>query len=305
MPSSAVDSLPAKSSLPQATAPSTDGPRLPDVPLVAIEPTRRFAIDARALWSYRELLYFFVWRDLKVRYKQTVLGVAWVVLQPVLMTLVFTVFLGKLARVPSDGVPYALFVFGGMLPWIFVSGSVVGSANSMVGNANLITKTYFPRVIIPASVICGRLVDFFVSLVVFAVMLVVYNVHFTRNLLILPLVMILMATLALAIGMWTAAVNVKYRDVSAVLPVLVQFWMFTSPVVYPSSLVQDQNLPAVFRLVYNLNPMVGIIENFRAALIGTPVNWWSFGVTTILTLALLIYAFYVFKKLETTFADII
>jgi lipopolysaccharide transport system permease protein len=280
-------------------------PELPDTPLVTIESTRRFRFDARTLWSYRELLYFFVWRDLKVRYKQTILGVAWVVMQPVLMTLVFTVFLGKLARVPSDGVPYALFVFGGMLPWMFVSGSIVGSASSMVGNAHLITKTYFPRVIIPASVICGRLVDFFVSLAVFAVVLLVYNVHLTRNILILPFLLLIMAALALAIGMWTAAVNVKYRDISAVLPIMVQFWMFTSPVVYPSSLVQSQNLPAVFRWVYTLNPMVGIIENFRAALIGTPINWWSLGIATILTLALFIYAAYVFKRLEATFADVV
>ena len=280
--------------------------QLPPKPLTTIAPSKPWSIfDFGELWAYRELLYFLTWRDLKVRYKQTLLGVTWVVMQPLLMTVVFTLFLGKLIRVPSDNVPYALFVLAGMLPWTFISASVVGSSSSLVGSGHLITKVYFPRVIIPASVICGRLVDLLVSFVVFALVLAVYRVPITRQLLLLPLILLLMSILALAIGMWTSAVNVKYRDITALLPVFVQFWMFISPVVYPSSLVQAQNITPVWRWAYAMNPTVGIIENFRAAVLGTPINWQTLAIAAVVTLILFVCACFAFRRLENSFADII
>ena len=279
---------------------------LPSEPLTTIEPSKRWSIfNFGELWAYRELLYFLTWRDLKVRYKQTLLGVTWVVMQPLLMTVVFTIFLGKLVQVPSDNMPYAVFVLAGMLPWIFISASVVGSSNSLVGSGHLITKVYFPRVIIPAAVICGRLVDLLVSSIIFGVVLAVYRVPINRQLLLLPFIALLMALLALAIGMWASAVNVKYRDVSALLPFFVQFWMFISPVVYPSSLVQAQNIAPIWRWLYTMNPTVGIIENFRAAVLGTPINWPTLATATIITVILLVYACHAFRRLETSFADII
>lgn len=280
--------------------------RLPDKPVVTIQPGRAWGIlDVKELWAYRELLYFLTWRDLKVRYKQTALGVAWVVMQPLMMTLIFTVFLGKLARVPSDGSPYPLFVFAGMLPWLFVSTSIITSGTSLVGNTNLVTKVYFPRVFIPAANVCGRLFDFVVSFVVFAGVMVFYHVGLTKSILILPVLVVLMAFLALSIGLWTAAVNVKFRDVSVALPVLVQLWMFTSPVVYPSSIVFSRNIGPVFRWLYSINPMVGIIDNFRAALLGSPFNWPALLSTTVVTIVLFVYATYEFRRLETSFADMI
>ena len=279
---------------------------LPDQPVITIEPGKRWGlVDVRELWAHRELLYFLTWRDLKVRYKQTALGVAWVVMQPVMMTLIFTVFLGKLARVPSDGSPYALFVFAGMLPWLFVSSSITSSTISLVGSSNLITKVYFPRVVIPAAVVCGRLIDFLVSFVVFTGVMLYYHVGLSTNILMLPVIIALMIILTLSISLWASAVNVKYRDVAAALPVLVQLWMFTSPVVYPSSLVLSRNIGTTLRWIYSLNPMVGIIENFRAAILGTPFNWSTLTSAAVLTLALFIYSGYQFRRLEDTFADMI
>lgn len=305
MTSSAIDSLPVEASIPRNAASESSPPELPETPLVIIERDKRLGIDLRVLWGYRELLYFFVWRDLKVRYKQTILGVTWAVMQPLMLTLIFTVFLGYLARVPSNGVPYSLFVFAGILPWTFVSGSLVASGMSLVANANLVTKVYFPRIIVPAAAICGRLVDFIVSLVLFAIVLVFYNVGLTRNIWILPFVILLSTTLSFAVGMWASAVNVKYRDVTAVLPVAVQLWMFTSPVVYPASMIQARNIDPIWRWAYKLNPMVGIIEGFRAAVLGTPIDWPALVTATIVTLVLFVYASYSFRRLEASFADII
>ena len=279
---------------------------LPDHPLVTIVPGKPWGLlDLRELWEHRELLYFLTWRDLKVRYKQTALGVAWVVMQPLMMTLIFTIFLGKLARVPSDGSPYPLFVFAGMLPWLFVSTSIIASTASLVGSSNLITKVYFPRVMIPAAMVCGRLIDFLVSFVVFIGIMIYYQVGLTKNVLMLPLIMALMIVLALSIGIWASAVNVKYRDVAAALPVLVQLWMFMSPVVYPSSMVLSRNIGSVLRWIYTINPMVGIIDGFRSAILGGPFNWFGLLSAAAITLVLFVYAGYEFRRLETTFADMI
>ena len=287
---------------PANTTPQRQAPRpLPDEPVATIGAGRPWwALNLGELWPYRELLYFLIWRDVKVRYKQTALGVAWVVMQPLLSTLVFTVFLGYLARVPSDRVPYPLFAFAGLMPWTFFSSAVTGSGSSIVGSANLITKVYFPRMIIPAASVCGRLVDFFVAFVVLAGLLLYYGVAPTRQLLWLPALIALLTLLAVAVGMWISAVNVKYRDVGVALPVLVQFWMFASPVVYPAILV-----PKEWRWLYNLNPLVGILEGFRSALFGRPLDWAALSFSAGLTLALLVYASYTFRRMEKGFADVV
>ncbi|HEX8501569.1 MAG TPA: ABC transporter permease [Pyrinomonadaceae bacterium] len=277
-------------------------PALPEHPLVVIERGRSTGLGALGdLWHYRELLYFLVWRDLKVRYKQTALGVAWVVMQPLLTTLVFSVFLGLLARVPTDGgAPYPVFVFAGMLPWTFFSGAVATSGNSLVGNSHLITKVYFPRVIIPMAAVGGRLVDFLVSFVVLALLLAFYRIAPTWNLLMLPPLVLLVTLLGLAVGMWASASNVRYRDVAAILPVLVQLWMFASPVVYPLKLV-----PEGWRALYSLNPLVGVIAGFRSAVLGHPFEWGALAFSAAVTVALLAFAALTFRRMEKHFADLV
>jgi lipopolysaccharide transport system permease protein len=276
-------------------------PALPEEPLVIIEPRRGWAkFDLRELWAHRELLYFLAWRDLKVRYKQAVLGVAWVVMQPLLMTLIFTVFLGMLARVPSGGLPYPLLVYTGLMPWTFFSGAVTGSGHSLVTNANLITKIYFPRVLVPAASIGARLMDFGISFIILGGMLIYYRVEPTRSLLMLPLLMVLTTLLAFGVGLLVAALNVKYRDVGVILPVLMQLWMFVSPVIYSSVLV-----PEKWRTLFALNPMVGIIDGFRASLFGSSFDWLAFGISAVITIALLLFAILIFGRLEKSFADII
>jgi lipopolysaccharide transport system permease protein len=288
---------------PNGTAPAAESatPGPPEHPLVVIEQGRDAGLGAlRDLWHYRELLYFLVWRDLKVRYKQTALGVAWVVIQPLLTTLVFSVFLGLLARVPSDGAPYPLFVFAAMLPWTFFSGALAMSGNSLVGSSHLITKVYFPRAIIPMSAVGGRLVDFLVSFAVLVLMLAYYRVEPTWSLLMLPPLVLLLALLALAVGMWASAANVRYRDVAAILPVMVQLWMFASPVVYPLSMV-----PEGWRTLYSLNPMVGVIAGFRSAVLGQAFDWGALAFSAGVTAALLVCAALAFRRMEKHFADLI
>jgi lipopolysaccharide transport system permease protein len=275
---------------------------LPTEPLVVIEPSSAWGVvSLRDLWSYRELLYFSTLRDLKVRYKQTALGVAWVVMQPLLTTLIFTVFLGMLARVPSDrGVAYPVFVYTGLLPWTFFSSAVSSSSASLVGNAQLITKVYFPRMIIPVAAICARLVDFAVAFLIYVGMAIYYHVPVTANILMLPVLILLMTLLALGLGMITSALNVKYRDVGVALPVLIQLWMYVSPVLYPAGLV-----PASLRRLYDLNPLVGILDNFRASLLGGEFNWYALGASAVATCALLAYAAVAFRRVEKSFADVI
>ena len=268
-------------------------------PQVTIERTKSWTgLDPRYLWTYRELLYFLAWRDLKIRYKQTVLGVVWVILQPLLMTVIFTIFLGRLARVPSDNVPYALFAYAGLTIWTFFSGAVLATGNSLVGNAHLITKVYFPRMIIPVATIAARFVDLGVSCVILIGLMVYFRVGIGLRIVMVPFLVLLAALLALGLGMWTSAVNVRYRDVGIALPVLIQLWIFVSPVLYPLSLV-----PPKFQMAYSLNPLVGIIEGFRALLFGGAFNWFAIAVSVFFTLMLLAYAAYVFRNHERTFAD--
>jgi lipopolysaccharide transport system permease protein len=281
--------------------PPQAGTLLPDEPLVVIKPSASWVnLGLRDLWAYRELLYFLTWRDVKVRYKQAALGILWVVLQPLLMTLVLTLFLGKLVRVPSDGLPYPVFVYAGLLPWTFFAGALTSSANSLVASSNLITKIYFPRLIIPGASVGARLVDFGIGFLNLIGLMLYYRVGLSKTILMLPISIVLITLLALGVGMWASALNVKYRDVSVVLPVLTQFWLFASPVMYPSSLV-----PAKYQWVYKLNPLTGILDGFRSALFGKGIDWAALGIATVFTIGLLVYSAYVFRRMEKNFADVV
>jgi lipopolysaccharide transport system permease protein len=247
------------------------------------------------------LLYFLIWRDVKVRYKQTLLGVLWVIIQPVFTTLIFTLFFGVLAGVPSEGVPYPIFVFAGLLPWLFFSNAVTQSSNSLVGSANLITKVYFPRLMIPCAAVGAGLVDFLIAFLVLLGMMLYYSMAFTWNILMLPALILLVTLFALGVGMWLSALNVKYRDVRHATPFILQMWMFASPVIYPPTFV-----PEKWRWMLALNPMTGIIDGFRSAILGQKgFNWSELTVSITVTLALLIYSAYAFKRMEKSFADLI
>jgi len=274
---------------------------LPTQPLVTIQPSKSWsAVDFREVWRYRELLYFLTLRDIQVRYKQTLLGVSWVLLQPLLTTFVFTIFLGVLIRVPSEGTPYVLFVYVGLLPWTFFSAAILSGSNSLVSNAQLINKVYFPRLLIPVSAVAARLFDFGVAFTVLIFLMVYYRVALTWPILLLPVLVALLTLLALGVSLVTSALNVKYRDVGVLIPVLLQLWMYASPVVYPTSLV-----PARWLFIYRLNPLVGLIGSFRAVVLGTEIDWsalaWSVG----LIAALLVYAAFVFRRMEVRFADVV
>jgi len=278
-----------------------DARRLPEEPLVTVGPSSAWrSLNLGEVWAQRELLYFLIWRDLKVRYKQTLLGVAWVVMQPLMMTLVFTVFLGVLARVPSERVPYPLFVLAGLLPWTFFSGAVVGAGTSLISNSHLITKVYFPRLIVPAAAIGGRLVDFCVAFSIIVGMMVYYRVEPAWSLLLVVPLVLLATALALGCGLLLAAVNVRYRDVGVALPVFIQLWMFVSPVLYPTTMV-----PEAWRGIYELNPLVGVVDNFRAALFGGGFNLRALGVTAAVTAVLLVVSAFEFRRVERGIADVI
>jgi len=278
---------------------ASDGPQ---EQLVRIRPSRGWvALDLKDLWVYRELLYFLTWRDIKVRYKQTVLGASWAIIQPLFTMLLFTLFFGKLAHIPSDGVPYPIFAYAGLLPWTFFSNAVTNSGNSLVGSSNLITKVYFPRMIIPGAAVAAGLVDFAIAFIILIVLMIYYGVALTSNILMLPVLVLLLTLLAIGVGMWTSALNVKYRDIRYALPFVIQLWLFASPVIYPASL-----MPRKWRWVLWLNPLTGIIEGFRSALLGTnPFDWTALGLSAALTLGVLIYAAYTFRRMEKVFADIV
>ncbi len=276
---------------------------LPTDPTVAlIEPARGWwRLDLRALWEYRELLYFLVWRDVKVRYKQTVLGVAWAVLQPLLTMVVFSAVFGSFAKIPSDGVPYPIFAYVALLPWNYFSGAFSRSGQSLVGSANLITKVYFPRLIVPISAALAGLVDFAIAFVILLGMMLFYGIRPTAALWTLPLFILLAIVTALAVGLWLAALNVKYRDVGYIIPFLAQLWLYASPVAYPTSLVPER-----WRLLYSLNPMAGVIDGFRWALLGTAtLDWRVLAVSTLIVLLILLSGLAYFNRTEETFADVI
>jgi len=274
---------------------------LPSKPLIKIRASKRWTpLDLREIWAHRELLYFLVWRDLKVRYKQTLLGVSWVILQPILMTLVFAVFLGKIARVPSGNVPYVLFLYSGLLPWTFFTNAVATSSHSLIASAEMITKVYFPRSLVPLAAVLVRLSDFLVASLILFVLMVYYGRAFTSAMLLVPFLVLHLTLLALSLGLLFAALNVKYRDIGTVLPVLLQLWLFASPVIYPTTFV-----PANWKWLYELNPLSGIISGFRAAFLGADFDWRSLLVSLGITLVLLVYSTFVFKRMEDEFADVV
>jgi lipopolysaccharide transport system permease protein len=270
-------------------------------PLVAIRPSGSWvALDLRGLWSYRELLYFLTLRDVKVRYKQTLLGAAWAIIQPLFAMAIFTLFFGRLAGVPSDGIPYPIFAYAGLLPWMFFSNAVTNSGNSLVGSANLITKVYFPRMIIPAAAVGAGLVDFVIAFLILVVLMIYYGVAPTWNVAMFPVLVLLTMLLALGVGMLMSALNVKYRDVRHALPFVIQLWMFATPIVYPASLV-----PAKWRLLYALNPLTGIIEGYRCSLFGKSFDWGSLATSAAITVVVVVYSLYSFRRMEKSFADLV
>ncbi len=285
---------------PSAAAP--DGARSPRPASVIIGPERRWPrIDLAELWSYRGLMLFLVWRDIKVRYAQTVLGASWAILQPVLATVVFTVVFGRFARIPSDGIPYSVFALSGLVPWTYFSSALNGAGNSLVANTNLVTKVYFPRLVMPVAPILGAFVDFLIGFAVLLVMMLALGVTPTaRALLFIPPVLALAAVTALGVGCWLAALNIQYRDVKHATPFLVQLWMYSSPVVYPLSLLPHRLQPyAAF------NPMVGVIAGFRAALLGTaPMPWGVIAVSSCVAGAILVSGALFFRSRERVFADV-
>ena len=251
------------------------------------------------LWRFRELFYILSWRDIKVRYKQTVLGVAWSVIRPVLTTIIFTVLFSRIAKLDNPGdAPYALMVFAGMLPWQFFSNALSESSNSLVGNANLITKVYFPRMIIPASSVITSLVDLGISFGIMLIMFAIYGYLPSWHIIFFPVFVLLAFTCAFGIGLYLTAVNVKYRDFRYIIPFIVQFGLYVSPVGFNSFVINDK-----WRMLYSLNPMVGVIDGFRWCLLGDPMHWRSFIVSVAMTIGFLWLGVYFFRKMERTFAD--
>jgi lipopolysaccharide transport system permease protein len=273
---------------------------LPDEPLVVIEQRHSWInIDGAELWRNRELLYFLIWRDIKIRYKQTVLGAAWALLQPAFMMIIFTLVFGRLAGV-SEGVPYPLFALAGLVPWTFFANAVANSGNSLVSNVQLVTKVYFPRLIMPAAAVLAGIVDLALAAVLLGGMMLYYGVRLTPHVLMLPVLFGLTTLCALSTGMWMSALNVKYRDVRFALPFVIQLWLFASSVVVPSSVV-----PAHLRWLLHLNPMSAIIEGCRSALFSTPFHWPALGLAAAITIVAFILAAHFFKRTERGFADFI
>lgn len=267
----------------------------------SIEPARGWSsLRLIELWEYRELLYFLAWRDVKVRYKQTALGAAWAILQPVLTMVVFSIFFGQLAGVPSDGVPYPLFSFAALLPWTFFSNALTQSSNSLVGSANLITKVYFPRLVVPIASVLSGIVDFVIAFAVLLVMMVIYHVTPGWGLLALPLFLLLALVTALGVGCWLSALNVEFRDVRYVVPFLTQFWLFASPVAYSTHLLAEP-----WRTLYGLNPMVGVIDGFRWSLLNTSPPGPITAVSAGAALLVLVTGLFYFRRMESTFADVV
>ena len=299
----------SKSNLENPIVPHTaavDGPSgklgsIPIKPLAIIEPGRAWSpLNLKEVWRYRDLLRILTVRDIKVRYKQTVLGATWAVLQPLLTMLIFSLFFGRLAGMPSDGIPYPLFAYAGLLPWTFFSNAVSNSGNSLVGNSNLITKVYFPRLIIPIASVASGLLDFAIAFVLLVIMILYYGVSITANLIMLPVLVVMTALLAVGIGGWLSALNVKYRDIRYALPFFVQLGLFVTPIIYPLTL-----LPERWRWLLTINPLAAQIEGYRSAFFGRPFDWPALAISFAITLVIVIYAGYSFRRMERSFADLI
>lgn len=268
-----------------------------------IEPSRGWvSLKLNELCEYRELLYFLTWRDIKVRYKQTALGAAWAIIQPFFTMVVFSLFFGNLAQVPSDGIPYPIFSYAALVPWTFFANGLSASANSLVGSQNLLKKVYFPRLVIPISSVGSGVVDFVLAFIVLLGMMLFYGIVPTANILWLPLLLLLACVTALGVGLWLSALNVQFRDIKYIVPFLVQFWMFATPIAYPSSLIENETL----RAIYGINPMVGVVEGFRWALLNTDTAPGPILiVSTVAALLLLVSGLYYFRRMEKTFADVV
>jgi len=270
--------------------------------VIVIEPSKHWVpIRLAELWSYRELLYFLTWRDVKVRYKQTLLGAAWAILQPLLTMLIFTLLFGRLAGMPSGGVPYPAFAYGGLLIWTFFANSVTNSGNSLVSSSHLITKIYFPRLIIPAAAVAAGLVDLALAFIVQVGLMIYYHVALSWRLAMIPVLVAMATLLALGVGMWLSALNVKYRDIRYAIPFLIQLWMFASAVIYPFNM-----LPVKWQRIVMLNPVIGIVENFRVALFAhQSFNWKLLAITAVEIMIILTYSAFSFRRMERHFADIV
>jgi lipopolysaccharide transport system permease protein len=272
---------------------------LPRKAAVVIQPSRSWVpLNLNDIWAYRELLYFLVWRDVKVRYKQTALGAAWAILQPLFMMLIFTLFFGRVAASQTGSVPYPLFALAGLVPWTFFSTAISMSGNSLVANSNLVTKVYFPRLIMPMAAVLAGLVDFALSWGLLIVLMLYYGIKPNSAIAMLPVLILITVLFSIGMGTWLSAINVKYRDVRFVLPFLIQLWLFVSSVILPSSAVGPR-----WRWLLLLNPMSAIIEGYRAALLGLPFHWIALTIAAVMTLMVTAYAAYEFKRMEKRFAD--
>ena len=282
-----------------ASSPPT--PHAPEAHII-IEPAKGWApIELKEMWNYRELLYFLTWRDIKLRYKQTALGVAWAVLQPVLTMILFSVIFGELAGLPSGEIPYPIFTYTALLPWQLFAFALTSSSNSLVGNQNLIGKVYFPRLVIPFSSVIAGVLDFFIAFLVLLGMMIFYDIHISAAIFILPLFLVLTLASAMAVGLWLSALNVQYRDVRYAVPFLTQLWMYATPIAYSSELI-----PEKWRWLYSLNPMTGVVEGFRWVILGeSGLDTFSLGISAVVVVVFLISGLYYFKRSEATFADVI
>jgi lipopolysaccharide transport system permease protein len=257
-------------------------------------------LDLKELWTYRELFYFLTWRDVKIRYKQTAIGILWAILQPVLTTAIFTVIFSQFARVETSAVPYPLFALSGLLVWLFINNSITLSSNSLIGNSNLVTKVYFPRLIVPISAALAGLIDFALGFVLLISLMFYYDVALTRQIFFAPFFLFLMIILTLSLGTLFSAVNVRFRDVKFALPFALQIWMFLSPVFYPLDI-----LPEKWRALFAFNPLNGILQGFRASLFGEQFNLTAISVSIALTFLLMLFSLFIFKRMEDDFADLI
>jgi homopolymeric O-antigen transport system permease protein len=288
---------------PVRVAPANLASSVSDAPVTLIQPSRGWvALRLDELWNYRELLYFLIWRDVKVRYKQTALGAAWAIIQPFFTMVVFTLFFGNLGGFSKDvPIPYAIYTYTALVPWTFFANGLSQSSNSLVGSGPLIKKVYFPRLVVPVATVFSGVVDFVLAFVVLLGLMLFYTITPTTNIVLLPAFLLLALITSLGAGLWLSALNVEFRDVRYVVPFLVQLWLFASPVAYPSTLV-----PEPWRLVYGLNPMVGVVEGFRWALLGVGAPpGLMVGVSTLAALALLVSGAFYFRRMEKSFADVV
>jgi lipopolysaccharide transport system permease protein len=286
------------------TLPATASPPgsdvAPELPLVRIQASRGWApLKLRELWEHRELIWFLAWRDVTVRYKQTALGAAWAVLQPFITMVAFSLFFGQLAKIPSDGVPYPIFSYTALLPWNYFAQALAKSSNSLVGSTNLITKVYFPRLLLPIASVLPALLDLAIAFTVLLGLMVFYNIQPTPAVLLLPLLVLVAVMCALGTGLWLSALNVEYRDVGYIVPFITQLWMVATPIAYPSSLIEEP-----WRTLYGINPMVGVIEGFRWALLGTQPPHALLLLSVSVSVLLLFSGAFYYRRAERTFADI-